>query len=143
MFRKLATLAISGVVMGTITTASAGGLYAGATNTALTSLNEVAPQSLIKVHSKRCKFYHPDGYKYKAHCPHEYRKGSRKKRAGIGAGIGAAAGAIIGGITGGGRGAAIGAAAGAGAGALGGAASVRKCWYFDDRGRRVKVRCRQ
>lgn len=109
----------------------------------LAGLSADLPTQIMQVHRKRCKFHHPDGYVYKAHCPHEFRKGSRKKRAGIGAGIGAATGAIIGGIAGGGKGAAIGAAAGAGAGAIGGAASVKKCWYRDRRGRRVRVKCRQ
>ena len=102
-----------------------------------------ADSPIIRVHKKRCKFHHPDGYTYKDHCPHEYKKGSRKKRAGIGALVGGATGAIIGGAVGGGRGAAIGAGAGVAAGALGGAASVRKCWYRDSKGRKVKVKCKQ
>lgn len=109
----------------------------------LSKINQTPSNALVKIHSKRCKFYHPDGYVYKDHCPHRLKKGSRKKRAAIGAGIGAAVGAGIGAIAGGGRGAAIGAGVGAGAGAIGGAASLKRCWYFDEYGRRVKVKCRQ
>lgn len=111
---------------------------------AKTGLSNVeANSAIISVHSKMCKFTDAHGYVYKDHCPHGLRKGSRGKRAGIGAGVGAATGAALGAIFGGGRGAAIGALVGAGAGALGGASSVRKCWYRDNSGRKVRVKCRQ
>ena len=111
-------------------------------NSALSSVD--AGNAIVSVHSKRCKFIDANGYVYKDHCPHGLRKGSRGKRAGIGAGVGAATGAALGFILGGsGRAAALGALAGAGAGALGGAASVRKCWYHDNNGRAVRVKCRQ
>ncbi|MBA4783419.1 MAG: hypothetical protein H2045_09405 [Rhizobiales bacterium] len=107
------------------------------------SIRITDPMESNIVQIKRCTFYHPDGYKYKDECPSEFDKGSRKKRAAIGAGVGAGTGAIIGAIAGGGRGAVIGAGVGAGAGAVGGALSVKKCWYFDNEGRKVKVKCNQ
>jgi len=108
-------------------------------------LDSIAANSggnIVRVKTKTCKFYHPDGYTYKDRCPDELEKGSRKKRAAIGAGVGAALGAGIGAIAGGGKGAAIGAGAGAAAGAIGGAASLKRCWYFSG-GQKVKVKCRQ
>lgn len=138
MFKNIATLLAAGTVLLTAQAVSAGTFGGGY----LLKSATLGDSSNI-VSAKQCKFYHPDGYTYKDRCPDELQKGSRKKRAGIGAGVGAALGAGIGAIAGGGKGAAIGAGVGAGAGALGGAASVKKCWYFDDQGRQVKVKCNQ
>ncbi|MEM8798226.1 MAG: YMGG-like glycine zipper-containing protein [Pseudomonadota bacterium] len=137
MKRIMTILAAGGLALAA-QTASAGSLPGAAA-----FKDHAASSAIVHVHKKRCKFWDSDGYTYKDHCPHGVKKGDRKKRAGIGAGVGAATGAIIGGIFGGGRGAAIGAGAGAAAGALGGAASVRKCWYRDEYGRKVRIRCRQ
>lgn len=105
----------------------------GSTNN-LKSITDHQGSHIVRIHSKRCKFYHPDGYTYKDHCPHGVKKGSRKKRAILGA----IAGGAVGAAAGRGRGAAI----GAGAGAAVGAASLRRCWYYSS-GRKVKVRCKQ
>lgn len=137
--KKAMIFVAAGVMALTAHTASAGNITAAGSTL---STAEV-PTSIVSVHDKLCKFRDKHGRKYRDHCPHGLQKGSRKKRAAIGAGAGAAAGAIIGGILGGGRGAAIGAAAGAATGAASGAASVKKCYYRDQYGRKVKVKCRQ
>lgn len=140
MFRNLAATIAAAAIL--VTTQAASAVPVGGMN-ALSS-TKTENTNIVQIHSKRCKFVDAQGRKYKDHCPHGVKKGSRKKRTAIGAGVGAGIGAIIGGIAGGGRGAAIGAAAGAGAGALSGAASAgKKCWYRDRNGRRYKARCRQ
>lgn len=131
MFKNIATgIATMAFVM-TSHTAYAGPL---GNSSNLQSILGQDTGNIVRVHKKRCKFYHPDGHTYKDHCPHGLKKGSRKKRALLGALAGSAAGAIAGG----GRGAAI----GAGAGAAIGAASLRRCWYFVG-DVQVKVKCRQ
>ncbi|MEP4704062.1 MAG: hypothetical protein ABJZ62_04350 [Hyphomicrobiales bacterium] len=139
MLKKIATNIAALAILMTSQVALAGPLGGNAN---LKSIGNHNNSNIVRIHSKRCKFYHPDGHKYKDHCPHGVKKGSRKKRALIGGGVGAAVGATIGGIAGGGRGAAIGAGAGAAAGAAGGAASLKRCWYYSG-GRKVKVKCRQ
>ncbi|MEO1067197.1 MAG: hypothetical protein AAFW47_07450 [Pseudomonadota bacterium] len=138
MFRKFSIVAAAAVFALTAQTATAGSWMAGKS----AALNDNHGTALIMVHSKRCKFIDENGNTYKDHCPHGFRKGDRKKRAGIGAAVGAGVGAVIGGIAGGGRGAAIGAASGAGAGALAGAASAKKkCRYKDEYGRTFIAKC--
>lgn len=139
MLRNIAISVAAAAVLMTSQIASASP-FGNITNLKFNTGNETS--NIVRIHSKRCTFYHPDGYKYKDHCPHGVEKGSRKKRALIGGGVGAAVGAGIGAIAGGGRGAAIGAGVGAGAGAIGGAASLKRCWYYSG-GRKVKVKCRQ
>ena len=131
MFKKIAANIAALAILMTSQVALAGPL---GSNANLKSITSHQSSHIVRIHSKRCKFYHPDGYKYKDHCPHGVKKGSRKKRALLGAITGGAVGAAAGG----GRGAAI----GAGAGAAVGAASLKRCWYYSG-GRKVKVKCRQ
>lgn len=131
MFKKIATNIAALAILMTSQVALAGPLGGNAN---LKSIGNHHNSNIVRIHSKRCKFYHPDGHKYKDHCPHGVKKGSRKKRALLGA----IAGGAVGAVAGGGKGAAI----GAGTGAVVGAASLKRCWYYSG-GRKVKVKCRQ
>ena len=133
MLRNIATSVAAMTFILTGQVAVAGPL--GSTSN-LTSITSQDTSQIIRIHSKKCKFYHPDGHTYKDHCPHGVKKGSRKKRALIGAAVGAAVGGAVSGRRG------KGALVGAGVGAAAGAASLKRCWYYSG-GRKVKVKCRQ